>query len=166
MGQYDQAIVLLRKNLKQSPDCHWLWFELSSAYYEKKKYKIALKYAQKALEIMPDCPLALWYCAAALSYSDIEGSYQKSYDIYKQLIKKGVAGLDRMDCCNEGHDYNTGFINDCRLCIGMCAYDMNKYKEAKRWTKLFIKKYDENSIYTKKFGERTLKGIEKKLGDV
>lgn len=164
-GKYDQAIVLLRNDLKQSPDCHWLWFELSSAYYEKKQYKRALKYAEKSLEIVPNCPLALWHCAGALSHTasilGMTENFQKSYDIYKRLIKKGVAGLDRMDCCNEGHEYNIGLINDCRLCIGMCTYGMSKYKEAKRWTKLFIKKHDKNSIYTKKFGERVLRSIEK-----
>jgi tetratricopeptide (TPR) repeat protein len=164
-GKYDQAIVLLRKMLRQSPDCHWGWFELSSAYYEKKKYILALRYAQKSLAIEPNCPLALWHCAGALSHTasilGIEENFQKSYDIYKKLLKKGVAGLDKMDCCNEGHNDNLGLINDCRLAVGMCAYGMNKYKEAKRWTNLFISKHDKNSIYTKKFGIRVLKSIEK-----
>lgn len=163
LGEYDQAIVLLRKMLKQSPDCHWAWFGLSSAHYEKKQYKRALRYARKSLSIVPDCPQALWHCAGALSHTasilGIEENFQKAYDIYKTLLKKGVLGLDKMTCCNEGHNYNIGFINDCRLAISICAYGMNKYDEAKRWARIFISKHGKHCIYSKKFGERVLGSI-------
>lgn len=64
-----------------------------------------------------------------------------------------------MTCCNEGHNYNIGFINDCRLSLGICCYGMSKYKEAKQWIKLFISKHNPYGIYSKFYGKKVLASI-------
>ena len=56
-GRYDEAIVLIRKELRLLPqnhwNTHWLYSQLSSAYYEKKNYKKALKYSEESIKLAP-----------------------------------------------------------------------------------------------------------------
>jgi tetratricopeptide (TPR) repeat protein len=151
-GKYDEAIVLLRKELKQSPASHWNWAQLSSAYYEKRKYKLARKHAEKALSLKPNCPNALWHYAGVLARFDIP----KAYEVYRDLLKKGISRLDKMVCCNEGHERNLGFLNDCRFRIGVCCNVLNKEKEAIRWLRLFIKHYNSECSYPKGEAEAML----------
>lgn len=84
-GKCDEAIDLLREELKKSPHNHWIFAELSSAYYEKKQYKRALFYAERALVLEPKCPLAKWYYAGALdhiaTFHHVNENYQKAYNI-------------------------------------------------------------------------------------
>src|SRR5262249_26328292 len=59
-GQWRRAEAVIRKQLQDNPEDHWLWARLAGAKYEQREYRGALDAAEKALEIVPDCPLALW----------------------------------------------------------------------------------------------------------
>jgi tetratricopeptide (TPR) repeat protein len=154
-GKNDEAIALLRKELKQWPDSHWHWGQLSSAYHEKRKYKLALRYAEKAVALQPKCPLTLWYCACVLCTFDVV-HILRAYEIYRNLLKKGISGLDKLKCCNEGHEYNLGLLNDCRFGVGWCCRLLNENKEAIRWFKLFVKHHNPACSYPKDFAQKML----------
>ena len=63
---HDNEPLALRQRLKAEPHHHWLLTRLSSEYYEKRQYALALKYAEKAFTEVPSCPLVLWDYAGAL----------------------------------------------------------------------------------------------------
>lgn len=162
-GKYDQAIVLLKKSLKQSPDCHWSLFELSSAYYEKRKYKTALKYARIAMEICPTCPTGNWHYASALVGVALhcrksESAYILAYGICKNILERRVRGLDR-DPCSEGHEYNLGLINDFRFMIAMVCIGLKQNAEAKRWFRIFLSKHNVNCMMDKDSAHNFLNNI-------
>jgi tetratricopeptide (TPR) repeat protein len=151
-GKYDEAIALLRKELKQLPHAHWDLTQLSSAYYEKRKYKLARRYAEKSLSLKPNCPNTMWHYAGVIVLFDI----QKAYEVYRKLLKKGIGGLDRMACCNEGHERNLGLLNDCRFRLGLCCNLLNKHKEANRWLRLFVNLHNSECIHHKKDAQELL----------
>ena len=65
-GDWKSARRAIEKQLDREPDDHWLWSRLSAVKYEQRDYEGALAAAEKALEMVPDCPLALWSYANAL----------------------------------------------------------------------------------------------------
>ena len=67
-GRWKQAERAIRKQLDKEPDDHWLWSRLSGVKYEQHDYQGALEAAEKALDIVPDCPLAGWSYAGALVF--------------------------------------------------------------------------------------------------
>src|SRR5260370_41183777 len=77
------ARALIRKELHKKPDDHWLLARLALTYYEERDYSSALRYAQKAHERVPDCPLALWELAGA---QDMLGKTSDAIATYTQLV--------------------------------------------------------------------------------
>jgi tetratricopeptide (TPR) repeat protein len=57
---WSAARQAIRLRLRSSPDDHWLLTRLGLTYYEQRRCRLALKYHLRALEKMPNCPLALW----------------------------------------------------------------------------------------------------------
>src|SRR5437762_2031140 len=64
--QWLKARLLLKRELRQDRDSHWLWMMLGLTYYETFDYDAALPYAKKAVTLQPKCPLALSYYAGTL----------------------------------------------------------------------------------------------------
>lgn len=64
--QWAKARRAIQELLVFHPADHWLWMHLGATYYEQKKYDRALKCAEHAVHLDPDCPLAMWHYAAAL----------------------------------------------------------------------------------------------------
>jgi tetratricopeptide (TPR) repeat protein len=80
------ARALIVAELKKTPQDHWLLARLSTTYYEERQYSKALEIIERALRLMPNCPLALWDHAGTLS---AVGRPRDALKIYSRLIKKG-----------------------------------------------------------------------------
>jgi tetratricopeptide (TPR) repeat protein len=127
--QWTDARKLIRTELRKEPDNHWLLDQLSTSYYEQKKYGRALKIIKKALAAMPDCPLVLWDYAGTL---DMLGRKGEAIDIYKKLIRTRVPGY-AYDECWEGEEWAASLKADCKYRIGCCYMELGRRKTALRF---------------------------------
>lgn len=106
----------IRLELRTEPNVHWLWERLGAACYEQRRYEEALRYAEKALEIMPKCSLALWDKAGALH---MLGRVSEAIDLYRKLLRKGLEGIAR-EPCSEGRAWARALVSDSYYLLGLC----------------------------------------------
>src|SRR5690349_12462731 len=90
-GEWKQAQTAIEKQLVREPDDHWLWARLSGVKYEQRDYQGALQAAERALEIVPDCPLALWSKAGAV---EMLGKADEALAVYADLFRRGLEELE------------------------------------------------------------------------
>jgi tetratricopeptide (TPR) repeat protein len=64
--RWKKARQLIRAELNEKPNSHWLLTRLGLTYYEERAYRASLWYSQKALRLAPECLLALWDYAGSL----------------------------------------------------------------------------------------------------
>ena len=106
--KWADARGLLRQLLRDEPKSHWLLIRLSMAYYEEHRYKLALRFAERAFDLAPTCPLVLWDYAGALQ---MLGRHSEALDLYARIVDKGVAGVAR-NACSEGKAWARGLVSD------------------------------------------------------
>lgn len=94
-GAYKRARRLIQQELKIKPKFHWLLFQLSSTYYEERRYKEALVWSRKALARAPWCPLAFWHHAGAL---DMLGRTKQAIGLYLKLAEADPNRMAKADC--------------------------------------------------------------------
>jgi tetratricopeptide (TPR) repeat protein len=130
---------VIEKQLGKEPDDHWLWARLSGVKYEQRDYKGALDAAEKALTIVPDCPLALWSYAGPL---EMLGRTKEAGKIYIKLIRRGLLELkepdEDADECWEGADWTRALVVDCMFRTAGCLAAMGKRDEAIEWYGRFL----------------------------
>ncbi len=140
---WESAQGVVEKQLRKEPDDHWLWARLSGVKYERRDYQGALDAAEKALTIVPDCPLALWSRAGAL---DMLGRTKEAGKIYIQLTRRGLAELSDPDEdaneCWEGADWTRGLVVDCMFRTADCLAKIGKRDEAVEWYNHFLNLLD------------------------
>lgn len=83
-GKPDTAAGLYHQILKESPDYAPALSNLSAFYFEKKNYRKAIEFAERALNYNRDNPFA---------YNNLAGAYLKIYDI-KKAKKYALRALD------------------------------------------------------------------------
>jgi tetratricopeptide (TPR) repeat protein len=120
-SKWEQAQAVIEKQLKKEPGDHWLWARLSGVKYEQRDYRGASKAAEKAREIVPDCPLAIWSYANA---REMLGETKGAMRFYAQLFQRGFKQLQEpdedADECWEGPDWTSGLVADCVFRIAGC----------------------------------------------
>ncbi len=104
------AREIIKVELENYPQDHWLLTRLSTTYYEEHKYDKALYYVRKAFKIAPNCPLVIWDYACALDMIEKE---MKAIELWKKIISLGVEQV-AYDECGEGIRWAKSIINDCR----------------------------------------------------
>lgn len=113
---WEAARRAIRNDLARRPDDHWLLTRLGLTYYEQRRYKTALQYSEKALKLVPQCPLALWDHAGTL---DMLGREAEAVKIYTKLIGRGVQRLANGQC-GEGVRWARGLVADCWYRLAGC----------------------------------------------
>ena len=138
-GEWESAQRAVEKGLAKEPDDHWLWSRLAAVKYERRHYQDALDAAEKALDIVPDCPLALWSFASAL---DMLGKTKEAGKVYIQLLRRGLEELKEPDEdaneCWEGADWTRSLVVDCIFRIAGCLAKMGQRDEAVEWYGRFL----------------------------
>src|SRR5580698_9318353 len=89
------ARLAVRAKLRSCPRDHWLLTRLGLTYYEERRYKQALKYSLRALEEVPNCPLALWDYAGSLEMLD---QTEEALKVYLVLVGRGIQQIAFGDC--------------------------------------------------------------------
>lgn len=124
--RWAEARKRILRELKSKPNDHWLLTRLSLTHYEQRDYATALKYVEKAKEIMPRCPLVLWDYAGALQ---MLGRHAEAIDTYNAITAKGVKRLARGDC-GEGLAWARGLIADSYYRISRSLEALGDKKQA------------------------------------
>ena len=157
---WKRAEERIRLELKSRPDFHWLWERLSTVTYEQRRYSQALKYAEKALSIMPECSLALWDKAGAL---DMLGRFPEAIEAYEILASRGVEHLTS-EPCSEGRSWARGLVADSYYRLGRCLYKLEKTTGAIKAIKRSLEQRGPGvrSIYPIKVVREVLAAIEEK----
>jgi tetratricopeptide (TPR) repeat protein len=112
--QWKKARALIQEELVSAPTDHWLWLTLSLTYYENKRYEKALACSRRAVELQPDCPLALWHYAGSLYMSGREPAALAIWTILLNTELPEVAYGE----CGEGMDWALRLINDVHYRMG------------------------------------------------
>jgi hypothetical protein len=157
-GEWEKARELIRKQLKRSPDDHWLLTRLSTTYYEQGRYAEALEYVDKAHALAPTCPLVLWDYAGTL---DMLGRKEEAIKVYLSLMARGVAGIAN-DECGEGYEWAAGLLADCVFRVGTCLEDLGATKSAAISYAAYIAMSMTNdipSIYTQEIAMKRLRNL-------
>jgi hypothetical protein len=128
--KWTAARKLIQEELISAPTDHWLWLTLSLTYYEQKKYEKALQCSKRAVELQPDCPLALWHYAGSLFMS---GREDAALAIWILLLNMDVEQVAYGEC-GEGMDWALQLLNDVH-------YRMGRYYEWKREKELAFASY-------------------------
>ena len=112
--KWKQAQALLQRELLTSPTDHWVWFTLGLTYHEQKQYDQALACSKRAVQLQPDCPLALWHYAGSLSMAGKEDAAVAIWTVLLDMDIEQVANGD----CGEGMDWALRLINDVQYRLG------------------------------------------------
>lgn len=112
--KWKQARALIQEELVSAPVDHWLWMHLGLTYYEEKKYPKALECCRRAVELKPDCALALWHYAGCLAMTENESSAVAIWTLILQMDIERVADGE----CGEGMDWALQLVNDVHYRMG------------------------------------------------
>jgi len=121
--------------LDQDPTNHWLLSRISSTFYEQRNHRRALTYARRAVQIKPQCPLALMDYAASL---DMLGKTEEAISIWKLLLKRGYRSIAYGEC-GEGVRWAKEIASSCRYRIGLGHKRLGENRLALKYLKLHLK---------------------------
>jgi predicted Zn-dependent protease len=96
--KWEKARALIQEELISAPADHWLWMHLGLTYYEEKSYEQAAACSKRAVELRPNCPLALWHYAGSLFMNGNE----QGVDHLDHPFGHGP-GRDRLRGMRRGH---------------------------------------------------------------
>jgi hypothetical protein len=130
MRKWKEARKLLKADLEQEPDNHWLLTRLATTYYEEKDYATAKSYAEQALALVPDCPLAMWELAGALQMLD---NPEVALRIYTDIVAFGIKYLEggsKVDGCWENQAWAESLMADSIFRAGTCYRELRNKDRA------------------------------------
>jgi len=134
-GRWNAARRAITTALGSKPTSHWLIARLGLTHYEQGQYSRALKFATRALELAPRCPLALWDYAGTLQ---MLGRDAEAIAIYRRLIRRGPVRIAK-DPCGEGLARSRGLVADCHLRVSNSLLSLGDKRGAERH---FVKHLD------------------------
>jgi tetratricopeptide (TPR) repeat protein len=120
------ARKVIRDALREEPESHWLVSRLALTFYEEFKYEKALEYESRALELAPNCPLALWGYAGSL---DMLGREREALKIYRRLVGRGAESIAYGEC-GEGLARARGLVADSLYRMAGCYESLGKRRKA------------------------------------
>ena len=157
-----RARAAIEKQLAKEPDDHWLWARLAGAKYEQRDYQGALQAAEKALAIVPDCPLAIWSQAGAL---ELLGTPAAALNLYSALVTRGIEQLrdpdEDAEECWEGPDWTAGLAADCAFRAAECLERLGSPDRAIKMYRSFLNLWDlgVRGIYSRDEAQKRIKRL-------
>jgi tetratricopeptide (TPR) repeat protein len=104
----DSAKKLIKKELKNYPNDHFLLTSLGNVHYELFEYTKAIEYTQEAIEIAPNCPLTINNHAVVLFMHE---KYEQAIDLWLKILEKKLHSKE----CTEGKKITKSLLNDTRV---------------------------------------------------
>lgn len=83
IGDFKNSLKVLKKMEITTKDAAWIHAKYAECNYELRKYKNAVEYCKKSLEIQNKYPLALWTLGNSLYYLK---EYNKSTEIFSTIL--------------------------------------------------------------------------------
>ena len=112
--KWKHARSLIQEELLFQPMDHWLWMHLGLTYHEQHEYEKAVECSKRAVQLAPNCPLALWHYAGSLEMAG-EGAF--ALPIWIMLLRMDVEEVAYGDH-GEGMDWALQLLNDVHYRIG------------------------------------------------
>ncbi len=158
--QYKEARQLLFRELKKQPHDHFYLSRLSLTFYEERKYSLALTYAKKAHELVPNCPLVLWEMAGAL---DMLGKEEEAIDTWKKNLRRGLKRV-AFGRCGEGMADARSLFANSRYRIGKAYKDLGNVRMARIYYRNYLKDRGNGakSIYNKQVATKEYRALDAK----
>jgi tetratricopeptide (TPR) repeat protein len=116
--KWQLAQGLLHRELIHGPTDHWLWMMLSQTYYEQLEYDTALECAKRAVELAPECPLALWHYGGCLS---MVGQERAALAVWTLILNRDLHEVAQGEC-GEGEKWAMQLLNDVHYRMGQVHY--------------------------------------------
>ncbi len=154
---WNSAKNFLLTKLKKEPNNHWIITQLGESYYELREYETALKYTKKAVNLAPNCPLALNNYAVVLYIHEKD---HLAIKIWKSLLSRKTKNI-AFDECGEGINATKSLLNDIRMRLAKAYLAIDDKQKARK----YFKKYLENrqkglfSNFTKREAKKELKKL-------
>jgi len=133
-GQLRAARDAVRSSLRKEPEDPLLWMELAETYYGENKYKLALRYYEKAYRLAPSSPLVLSDYAGTL---DLMGREKEAIEIWKKLLRKGRNRIARGEHIAGMRDASC-LLNQCRFRLALSHARLGSIASAIRYLKRHI----------------------------
>lgn len=125
--QWKEARAAIQDELLSYPTDHWLWTTLGLTYYEQHQYVKALVCSRRAVELAPNCPLALWDFAGCLYMNDQESA---AFAIWTLLLSMDVEEVANAEG-GEGMDWAMQLLNDVHYRVGKYYMRRGQLEQAK-----------------------------------
>ena len=93
---------------------HWLWMTLGLTYHEEQEYERAVQCSKRAVQLAPDCPLALWHYAGSL---DMAGHGELALPLWIMLLSMDIQQVAYGDH-GEGMKWALQLLNDVHYRMG------------------------------------------------
>ena len=155
-------IRMLKRYAMRYPNEYFIYQQLAATLYidSVSQFKLAYKYAERAMKIEPDDDLNIYTYACALYYV---GQLDKSLEYFTKIINKDIQVIAYGEH-GEGVRYAKQLINDSVYMAGVVCQDMHRYNEAKDYFMRYLesKKPFQNSDFTKKQAMNHLSELKKK----
>ena len=143
-------IRMLKRYAMRYPNEYYIYQQLAATLYcdSVSQFKLAYKYAERAMKIEPDDDLNIYTYACSLYYV---GQLDKSLEYFTKIINKDIHEIAYGEH-GEGVRYAKQLINDSVYMIGVVCLDMHRYNEAKDYFMRYLesKKPFQYSDFTKK----------------
>ncbi len=151
---WSAARAVIHEQLVFQPTDHWLWFSLGLTYYEQRDYEKALKCCEHAVQLQPDCPLALWHYAGSLYMA---GKQSSALAIWTSLMNMDLEQIAYGDH-GEGMDWAMQLVNDVHFRIGRYYEWLGKRDLACQSFQKYLHNRDHGvgSIYEREHAEKLL----------
>jgi tetratricopeptide (TPR) repeat protein len=126
---WSKARSALLEELITHPMDHWLWASLSLTYYEEKDYDKALECGKRAVQLAPECPLALWHYAGSLYMAGRPSSALAVWTMLLDMDLEEIAYGDH----GEGMGWALRLVNDVLYRVGRYYQWAGKAETAKEY---------------------------------
>jgi tetratricopeptide (TPR) repeat protein len=142
---WKKARSLIQDELLSQPMDHWLWMTLGLTYHEEQEYEKAVQCSKRAVQLAPDCPLALWHYAGSL---DMAGQGQFALPIWIMLLSMDIEQVAYGDH-GEGMKWALQLLNDVHYRMGRYYQRIGRKDLAKESFRKYLhnRAHDVGSIY-------------------
>jgi tetratricopeptide (TPR) repeat protein len=119
-SDWAHARKYLKKRLLKDKNSTWLLANISSTYYEEKKYDIAYRYISEAFLIESEDPFVLWHLASVF---DMLGKKIEAIVVWEKIMEMGVQPIIDYEY-SPSLDWSESLYNDVKFVLGF-AYLKN-----------------------------------------
>jgi tetratricopeptide (TPR) repeat protein len=128
IGDFKNSFKVLKKMELSTKDAAWIYAKCAECNYELRKYKNAVEYCKKSLDIQNKYPLALWTLGNSLYYLK---KYNESVDFFSEILNMTEFEIGKIET-RLGIQWARSLRMDSYLKMADNFYMLCKDEEAKK----------------------------------